>query len=212
MAGCGPISVAQIVCRHRYPNSHNGYMYHWVYMLESAKLPQPIETPSANQAVQDASQLISTIGQLMNAQYGIAGTSTNRTSVIPCFRALGYTNCGTLMSYNFERIMNSLQGLCPVWTRGHTTVGSGHAWVIDGYLFQYRYATLWAYSPSSSTMIKTQVRMERELIHCNWGWGGLSDGYFNSGVFDTSKRVIPDPPVTRSNYEEDQCIIVDIMK
>lgn len=181
-------------------------------MLESAKLPQPIETPSANQAIQDASQLISTIGQLMNAQYGIAGTSTNRTSVIPCFRALGYTNCGTLMSYNFERIMNSLQGLCPVWTRGHTTVGSGHAWVIDGYLFQYRYATLWAYSPSSSTMIKTQVRMERELIHCNWGWGGLSDGYFNSGVFDTSKRVIPDPPVTRSNYEEDQCIIVDIMK
>jgi hypothetical protein len=24
------------------------------------------------------------------------------------------------------------------------------------------------------------------MLHCNWGWGGDSDGYFTAGVFDTA--------------------------
>ena len=23
------------------------------------------------------------------------------------------------------------------------------------------------------------------LLHCNYGWGGLCDGYYSSGIFDT---------------------------
>lgn len=77
-------------------------------------------------------------------------------------------------------------------------------WVIDGYLSQYKYIPM---------LIIDQivlVRTSREMVHCNWGWGGSFDGYFYSSVFDTSKRVIMNQ--TRSDYRYGQVMVINIFR
>ena len=33
------------------------------------------------------------------------------------------------------------------------------------------------------------------MFHINWGWRGLSDGYYDQGVFDSSQRIERDTTI-----------------
>ena len=48
----------------------------------------------------------------------------------------------------------------------------GHFWVIDGYRLQNQVGS------------NHHVYGQRYLMHCNWGWGGVANGYYVSKVFD----------------------------
>lgn len=43
---------------------------------------------------------------------------------------------------------------------------SGHTWVIDGVVYYTQY-----------------------MFHCNWGWGGLANGYFSRSLFDPNNGI-----------------------
>lgn len=49
----------------------------------------------------------------------------------------------------------------------------GHAWVIDGCLFCWK----------DLYEKKEKINI---LFHCNWGWGGLDNGYYSSDLFNTT--------------------------
>lgn len=53
----------------------------------------------------------------------------------------------------------------------------GHAWVIDGSMHQKRYRYIYINGQQSTTID------ERTLVHCNFGWGGTSDGYYEQKLF-----------------------------
>ncbi len=53
---------------------------------------------------------------------------------------------------------------------------SGHAWVIDGYLHKYYY--------NQENNQPTHLDHELIFLHCNYGWGGECDGYYQEGVFN----------------------------
>lgn len=83
----------------------------------------------------------------------------------------------------------------PVYTQGWCTgCDEGHAWVIDGRRRFERYANnlyieycdgveLSRYSVCEPT------GEEDVLVHCNWGWEGICDGYFHSGIFDVANAI-----------------------
>lgn len=54
-------------------------------------------------------------------------------------------------------LKNNLSGNKPVIYSGSQVNGSGHAWVFDGF----------------------QTTTQGTLYHCNWGWDGMSNGYFS---------------------------------
>ena len=39
-------------------------------------------------------------------------------------------------------------------------------------------------------------------FHINWGWNGVSDGYYVCGIFDTRKRVSSDANIDNNYYEQ----------
>lgn len=49
----------------------------------------------------------------------------------------------------------------------------GHAWVIDGCSFCWK-------------DIYEKKEKINVLFHCNWGWGGLDNGYYSSDLFNTT--------------------------
>ena len=57
-----------------------------------------------------------------------------------------------------------------------------HCWNIDGYKIQERILTTKTYR--NGVFVETTTKTEsREMVHCDFGWGGNSNGYYVSGVF-----------------------------
>ena len=49
---------------------------------------------------------------------------------------------------------------------------------------------------------KGTVSKSQTLVHCNWGWLGVCNGYFTSGIFKTDESVMFDNlPVNHSKKE-----------
>jgi hypothetical protein len=58
-----------------------------------------------------------------------------------------------------------LDAMHPLYYAGHPkSGGSGHAWIVDGYI---------------------DVDSATTYYHCNWGWGGLDNGFFKLGAFQS---------------------------
>lgn len=73
----------------------------------------------------------------------------------------------------------------PVFILGYSTQG-GHAWVLDSILQQHKdklYVNIYGDK-------KAVERKLRYFVHCNFGWGKTSDGYYYPGIFDTAAGAI----------------------
>jgi len=136
--------------------------------------------------------------------YGSGGSNASTESVPGALRNMRYLN-SSVVSYNFATIRTSIDRGEPVYVSGDSkrttsypwwdifknnpqySYGAGHAWVIDGYKIQN-------YVP---------------YVHCNIGWGGTSNGWYISGVFDTKNVPIPTRSTidTPKNYQFNQKII-----
>lgn len=96
------------------------------------------------------------------------------------------------MDYSFKDVKYSIDGRCPLITRGDSfkyitkrwafwweweevEYGGGHAWVTDGY------CKLSCDAKNHKTNEK--VRLTLDYVHCNPGWGGTSNGYYISDIF-----------------------------
>lgn len=83
------------------------------------------------------------------------------------------------------------------------TLSTYNAWVIDGLYVRD------VLDANTRNYIRTE-----NLFHINWGWQGMSDGYYSQGVFDTSKRVATESGVdagymsSRNQYTWDYRTIV----
>ena len=60
---------------------------------------------------------------------------------------------------------------------------SAHAWVVDGYM-KFKVTI---HRACSCTSYATSNIRYHEYMHCNWGWTGKCNGYFNLGIFNTAK-------------------------
>lgn len=84
-------------------------------------------------------------------------------------------------------VIKSLDSGCPVFMSAVAGIVDGHAWVIDGYKIRN-------YTSPEGRIDKTQ-----NIVHCNWGWLGNSNGYFVSGIFKTNEGVSYDYSGTPQN-------------
>ena len=196
-AGCWPIAVAQVVAYYRsinnvsweYNNSFGSATMHWNRIIEDCKKwpDGSLDGENQPQSSSEVAHLIRHIGIAMGADYGKKGTSVWENRGINYLRNYcGLSSTTTLNTFN--------AGICATFLRGRHSIvlmkgakgsflgiqtTSGHAWVIDGYIEAYRQRR----SGRGSGRSWEEVTM----FHCNYGWGGIADGYYYGEVFDTQK-------------------------
>lgn len=197
-AGCVAIALAQIITYNKMrsgkgPNSLEGYSFDWNSIINGAYT----DTESFNREV---AKLVRAIGKAVGMDYGAEESSSNTTKAMWGLYLAGYIS---LEANNYAD--KYVQGMIrnkkkPVYARGSslktaTTESGGHAWVIDGYNTYHRnvYDRDPFLNPGLANFIGTE---KKTMVHCNFGWlgyiageavKGWANGYYISGVFDTSK-------------------------
>lgn len=119
-------------------------------------------------------------GVVFDADYEDGGTGVDSEYAVSQMQQLGM-NVTDLIDYDGPEVVRQLKkGNKIVFMRGNGRyyhVGfvfrkyvDGHAWVVDGCI-------------ESVHNHKTSY-----YVHCNWGWGGLSNGYFLSNVLNAEEK------------------------
>ncbi len=203
LAGCVATAVAQFMSVYRYPETYKGYTFDWMLLTQKTKISRYDDSDSI--ACEQVSFLMRRLGDTYNLDmnYGVESSSAQSKHIPRTLRNFGYSNGGKLEDYNIETIKNELSNryCCLVCGYENETFGighNGHQWLIHGLFRRMRDVTTY-YSDG-------QIDHDKEIeyyVQCNWGWDGISDGYFLSGIFDSRNPVYNDQLTGEGMINED---------
>lgn len=198
--GCSATAVAQLMTLYKYPSGYNGYTFDWDLMRKHIKYVPPLWEWSyipAHDAIARLMQQLGLPGNL-NMNYGTVESTSSTNNVPITLRNFGYSSGGTIRSYTTELAVGELNKPLPELgypvlirgddTRNGNSYSGGHIWLGHGISWQERTITIrdqYGFEVSSR-------KEEQWYILCNFGWNGSKDGYYVSGVFDTTKGPDPD--------------------
>jgi hypothetical protein len=189
-AGCVAIAIGQICSANEFPAKINSNSLSWT-AINAQNNAANLSKTNRN----DVADLISYIGEKVGMDYGCSESGAGRDDAKNGLRALGFKTSG-VEGFNTDKVISNLNLSKPVYTAGNakketsgmwfwetTSYKEGHAWVIDGYLVRKR--TVKIYLTGNEEPLSTGTD-EQTLLHCNFGWGGGSNGYYFAGAFDTN--------------------------
>lgn len=192
VAGCVTIAVAQLFAYYQWPERTIGFDQHW---LDWKSI---LTRTYSDRGRNEVSILVKDIANEMDAEAscnsGNHSTSVSSQTKIPKLCHYGYTTVGP-WKYDTRKVINSLGSAKPVLIRAtiEENGDGGHCWILDGFdqqIEQYVTRETW-YSSKKGMFYKivnrTSVGTDKFFIHCNWGWGGANDGYYNNEIWDTKK-------------------------
>ncbi len=170
LVGCVAVAMGQVMHYWEHPLQGSGYSQY--YDHEYGPISVNFEDHSYNfdnmltdEATEDSQLLLYHAGVAVNMDYSESGSGaavcwegpSAQDALENNFNFISDITCESKINYNDEEwsslLKEQLDNGWPVIYRGYNEGdGPGHAWNIDGY--------------------------EDEYFHCNWGWGGSSNGYF----------------------------------
>ncbi len=175
-AGCVAIAIIQIMSANKYPTTIGNRTYNWNSIIEDYKLSPAVQNLLA--------QWIRTIGDQCNMFYSQDGSGSSIEDARECFMQYPrYRNLNIVHSPSYEDMYPNLANNTPLYCRGmQQNSTSGHAWVIDGCIYQKQSVK----TITASGVVLSEYFNTRSYVHCNWGWGGSCDGYYLTNVFNLS--------------------------
>lgn len=185
-AGCVPIALAQIIAYHEYPlilKAYGTYIdYGKVKQICSdsyvgGEIPDDYKEMAAKFVKHIGDNSLTLYGKFLGKTFGMS----NPLNAALCLKILDYDDVKLHVGYNENVVITSLKQNHPVFICGIT-----HAWVIDGY-------------QKKDYIVNDTVTNSSVLVHCNFGWRGVYDGYYISGVFNTDECVKRDYRSTGTN-------------
>lgn len=205
VTGCMATAMAQIMNYHQWPNKgvgsnsyeieYNGQTqtvalnfsdtsFDWSNMLDDYSNDATAEQKNA------VAKLMYACGVATNMQYSPSASSTSNTECLNAMINHFDYDKGLRLYYRDyygindweELIYGQLKDYGPVLYTGYSTT-TGHAFVCDGYRDGY--------------------------FHINWGWNGMSDGYFRLTILDPEQQGIGG---SSDGYNLSQCIFGNISK
>lgn len=134
----------------------------------------PTITYTYEEAVDLMAKLLYWIGKDVNMSYKTTGSGASSYDAFELIKSLGFELMSDYETFNIDDISWYLKDGCIVYLRGRDlTKDVGHAWISDGCRF-------------CVDMLNDPTKIIETYIHCNWGWGGSSDGYYSGSVFAAS--------------------------
>lgn len=201
VTGCVATAFAQIMYYHKWPQAatteipkYSSYevlpatTFEWDHMLP-AYSQQSLESDEQINAV---AELMLYCGHAVKMSYGVGASSAVTTYIMNALTSyFGYKNSPKSL-YRFDYgvnewdniIYNELRHGRPVVYSASAYSGSGHAFICDGYA-------------------------GNNLYHINWGWGGMSDGYFRLTALNPNAQGTGGSGVS-NGYTLSQAIIIGI--
>ncbi len=140
--GCVATAMAQVMRYHEHPSTYN-----W------ANMPNTVGTTSTAILMRDA-------GAAVNMNYTCSESSAYTSDADDALRNDFSYSSATYRSWDRNLAKADIRAGRPVILRGQGT--GGHAWVCDGYRYNFNCTTASAYT----------------YYWMNWGWYGSHDGYF----------------------------------
>lgn len=191
ISGCVIIATAQILSHYKtigHVNwSYNGTMgssdLHWDRIISDCNNNNGmLINSSCATSANEVAHLIRYLGNALGADYNKNSTGAKSSKAVDWFNHWGGLHASPLKKYNESAIFSAIKSGNPVLARGNSgkkkvlgiRVGwkGGHSWVYDGIL------------------IASKDGKSHNFVHCNWGWGGYKDGYYNSKVFNVNSGAI----------------------
>ncbi len=200
-SGCVPLALAQIFTHFEYPTT---FSYNEV-LVNYKELRNCFWSPVGSES---AANLCIGIARSCNSIHLPEGTFTFPNKAISFLRRLKFTNVDD-HHYNHDTVKQMLNEGKPVPTYAipnHRSIVKklkySHCWNIDGYVEKQRTITEEEYN--GMKLIRRTTHTEtNKLVHCNFGWGRTSNGYYTSGIFDTNKVTLDEGsgyPKKHHNY------------
>ncbi len=207
LAGCVTTAVAQLLSRYNYPYKYKGQYLDWSF-LKKHKHYTEYTSQESERFNAEIAQLFRNIGDALHNSWGLEGTSASEKSIPKVLKEMGYAQYSKVTKYkNAAEVIKSLRAGCPVVMSGFSEprgiyfwkinidlfpVGGGHTWLCDGYKEISRTRKVRIKDEYGKVVRRYDTEESQTLLHCNWGWGGNSDGYFYPGVFDSNKPIEKD--------------------
>lgn len=195
VAGCAAIAMGQVLAYHKYPARIDNLELDWSHILTTIENEEP-----------NAAPLIRKLGDHLRNKWGHDATGAKPQHLPKALRYVTY-EASDYESFNEEKIVADLIEKRPLIFRANRstskvigiTVGyrNGHAWVVDG-------VTVYEKNNSSTSSIAQNHKpIKRYHFHCNWGWGGRYNGYYETNLFKPGLEATnPNTETRGSNYNK----------
>lgn len=179
VVGCVPLATAMIMSYYEWPESYGGVDFNWSEMKSINAYAEYASFESMPAKYQSIPRLLAFLGDENNYQTiyssNAAGSMTEERYRYT-FNNFGYEVGSDFVDFNAKSMEKVLQQNKPCLISGkvrNLTTG-GHAWVIDGLIFDDSKAYI---NPNTGEVI-WQKMGEGLLFHVIWGWRARCNGYF----------------------------------
>lgn len=200
-AGCAATAVAQLLAAHKFPTAwYNSPPIDWTFLTRE-KYSYRYHDADRIRFEKEIAPLFLRIGNALKNDWGAYGTGAKSERIPIILREMGYKTPSKLTPFKSSEVYYDLYHGNPIIMRGYEeeyTKGwwfikwkehrGGHVWLSDGYLQQERTRSVVS---QDGEVLSSEVEY-RHLLHCNWGWGNSTNGYFLPGVFDSHNPIEPD--------------------
>lgn len=209
IAGCVNIALTQIMAKHQWPETIQ-YTFRgdntqttipWDGILEHT--PGYVSDVNGDYicncgcSYNDLALLIREVGERTHTEYRPTESGAYTENAHSAIVSLGFANAEHVFDVNLDsfidKIIQNLDRGRPVYISGYREIdGKGHAWVIDGYdFFEYQINYFFAVPGAENNRPYPGYELgdvtkysARRMWHCNWGWSGSCDGWFNHNYLD----------------------------
>lgn len=198
VAGCVPVAFAQTLASLSYHHNFTPsveidpeYPVNWPMI--NAAISNGIIKYSSNDTSSEAlnvASLIRAAGSNLDTKYGATKTSASVTLVatelirLGCSSAVYEHNSKVSTDDLFTMIVRNNYPVISQASRLENDKTYAHAFVLDGWLrLEYTYSIITGTGPYIYT---EDYRSQFDLVHVNFGWDGVCDGYYLPTSFDTT--------------------------
>lgn len=188
LAGCVPIAITSLLSANNVPSviedfSWSDIVANWEYYMEHRPLSSFISNTTYTE-LNALAKFIHDLGDAMNTQYHVDVSNTNKDMMLAYVHSRWYRNARLVNIDACNDYVENIEnhGLTYYIHAGNGIQTMQHAWVLDGTL-SCTYAKIEYYRGNPRL---TERMVYNDLLHCNFGWEGEYNGYYQKKIFDLS--------------------------
>mgnify|MGYP004521008567 FL=1 len=206
--GCVATALAQVMRYHKWPNESKGNISYTTYTLKQnitadlnatynwdLMLPTYTGVTATDEQKAEVAKLMYNVGAALQSDYTPSGTGATDVDVVPTLvRYFNYDPGARYVQRDYtavnlyeQGLINEIEAGRPVPYGGVTKKNEGHFFVLDDI-------------------------NEDGYYHINWGWGGLSNGYFLISSLDPDAQGVGGSTSTYTAFKYHQLYISGLQK
>ena len=194
-AGCATIAILNVLTYLEQPTSiqltksDNSIMINWHSIKSLFLNPRNGSPYHTTYSYSTISKLCKEIAFRCKPTLDDDGTSINLDDMYIVTKGLVTAPISNLYSNYHNSIRGNLSGIEVIYGRHKDSNNKmiGHFWIVDGTQY-YEYIHKRYIKPDNRLdwILTDEFNHTVDLQHINWGWYGIGNGYYNTGVFNTT--------------------------